>query len=483
MKYTGINIGPITDTLAMARRPRELWSASYLFSHLMKCIGNNISGHIISPSADIRESEVGLYPDRIFFEGGEDCTDCIRKALKDFETQTGLADTGYFNIMTASCEASSSSEALDRLNRYLDISELDNSPKSDSSMEDIRAFIQDKQNPLYRIATNKNSMDIPSLGEIAASRLGSHKGWQEFTRMLQEEDNTTDIYAKAFGKDYRSCDKYICIVQADGDNMGKTFTCRELTDEQLGQISCKLLEFGRKASKEIRDFGGLPVYAGGDDLLFIAPVTHNSAEGGSETIFELIERIDSECFSPVSDLVKSLGLKYDAGQGRMQEIIPSMSYGVYISYYKYPLYEALANAGRLLHSAKVTEGKNALACGITKHSGSSFEFILSRNVPGLQQAFDNLIANTEDGNTVSAVAHKMREFSPLVDIVMKSGKQDRLDAMFRNIFEYSDTAYFNAVKDLMKAVYSDSGASGFGQLMFNMLRAAKFVKGEETDHE
>ena len=38
MKYTAISIGPIIKTLAMARKPRELWAASYLFSYLMKCI-------------------------------------------------------------------------------------------------------------------------------------------------------------------------------------------------------------------------------------------------------------------------------------------------------------------------------------------------------------------------------------------------------------------------------------------------------------
>ena len=38
MKYSAINIGPIISTLGMARKPRELWAASFLFSHLMKCI-------------------------------------------------------------------------------------------------------------------------------------------------------------------------------------------------------------------------------------------------------------------------------------------------------------------------------------------------------------------------------------------------------------------------------------------------------------
>lgn len=30
MKYAAINIGPIVDTISMARKPRELWAARYI---------------------------------------------------------------------------------------------------------------------------------------------------------------------------------------------------------------------------------------------------------------------------------------------------------------------------------------------------------------------------------------------------------------------------------------------------------------------
>ncbi|MDR2511860.1 MAG: hypothetical protein LBC89_05325, partial [Bacteroidales bacterium] len=33
--YTAISIGPIYKTLTMARKPLEIWAASYLFSYLM----------------------------------------------------------------------------------------------------------------------------------------------------------------------------------------------------------------------------------------------------------------------------------------------------------------------------------------------------------------------------------------------------------------------------------------------------------------
>ena len=37
-KYIGLTIGPIAKTLHQARKTREIWGASYLFSYLMKKI-------------------------------------------------------------------------------------------------------------------------------------------------------------------------------------------------------------------------------------------------------------------------------------------------------------------------------------------------------------------------------------------------------------------------------------------------------------
>ena len=53
MKYTGINIGPIVDTLSLARKPKELWAASYMFSYLMERILKAVKDkglRIVSPA-------------------------------------------------------------------------------------------------------------------------------------------------------------------------------------------------------------------------------------------------------------------------------------------------------------------------------------------------------------------------------------------------------------------------------------------------
>ena len=58
--------------------------------------------------------------------------------------------------------------------------------------------------------------------------------------------------------------------------------------------------------------------------------------------------------------------------------LPSMSYGVYISYYKHPMGEALAAANNLLYKAK-NNGRNRIEFAIRKHSGQSIESFIDKN--------------------------------------------------------------------------------------------------------
>lgn len=93
------------------------------------------------------------------------------------------------------------------------------------------------------------------------------------------------------------------------------------------------MRFGESACTLINNYGGLPIYAGGDDLLFIAPVCGKE----SKTIFDLIEEIDKEYKEKIQDMVEE-----------RINIKTSMSYGISIIYYKYPLYEAWEIARNML---------------------------------------------------------------------------------------------------------------------------------------
>lgn len=485
-KYLGITIGPIIKTLSMARKPRELWSASYLFSHLMRCIIETLpKGKVISPAVlDYSDSKknkttVGLYPDRVFLEG-EIEQNMITTALKRFSKETGLTEEvvwNYFNVMWTSVEAEEVKDAVSQLNKNLDLLELNKRITEGTVEEEIIELIGKKSgSPLFTISLKSNDFPIESLGEIGAANLKQHAAWNQFRKLILTEDNE-DAYA-VFDDALKSYHKYICIVQADGDNMGKVVS----NTNGITAISKSLLAFGQEACGAIADYGGLPIYAGGDDLLFIAPVV-----GNNKNIFDLLKQID-ELYKNVQNEVDRMHIGIET----------SMSYGVSITYYKFPLYEALTKARKLLfEQAKNVQGKNAIAWELQKHSGSSFAGSLSKSTDELYAAFEELIKNSPKEAVVSAVSHKIQENEGL--LALWAGKADsdtRILAFFKKYMEYKEDnpdPYLASVKNLMRIFYDQmlqeinnpewntkKATSEMVKTIYGMLRTAKFINGEEV---
>lgn len=462
-KYSAINIGPIIATLGMARKPRELWAASFLFSHLMKCIygeAEKTGATIISPAKPKEDkNKVGIYPDRIYLKGEVDVKRVISEAVISFYYDLlgdKTLDLSYFNLMSTTCEADKESEAIATLNQQLDILELCNYATDGDAAQTIYDIISEKKDsPLFNLADGKYIKEIKSIEDIAGVQ---RKGQQEIKE--------------------KSHHRYFCVVQADGDNVGKTVSHPSLNDGEVLEISKELVQFGLDATKLIDEFGGLPIYAGGDDLLFIAPVVGKN----NKQIFQLLDDIENQAFKGVQDKVGKLGLKDKDGN----LIKASLSFGVSITYYKYPLYEALESARNLLFGkAKGIRDKKAVAWSLRKHSGGTFEAAFSLKETELKTQFENLIAATTDKDTVSAIAHKLRQEEALVNIVLESNSADRLDALFEKVLEFDKdkASYFNAVKAIMPTLFKTIGKKDYIQTLYGLLRTAKFIKGEELHDE
>ena len=469
MKFSAINIGPIIATLGMARRPRELWAASYMFSHLMKCIYTEVEKAgmtIISPAKPEQDkNKVGIYPDRIYFKGDGDVKEIINDAVWAFYKdllgdgkKTGKnPDLNYFNLMSASCTAGKESDAISDLIQKLDVLELCNYAADGNAAQSIYDVISEKRNsPLFDLADGQFYRNIKSIEEIACVQ-----------RKADPE------------KKEKSHHRYFCVVQADGDKVGTIVSHKDLKDGEILRISKELAGFGIKASRQIEIFGGLPIYAGGDDLLFIAPVI---GKDGTH-IFSLLETIEKDAFKGVQNVVGALNLNDDDGN----KIEASLSFGVSISYYKYPLYEALETAKNLLfgRAKKNFKQKNAVAWSLRKHSGGTFEAAFSFKDEKLKKQFEQLISATTDNDTVSAIAHKLRQEEALVDVVLASDQQGRLDALFDKILEFdkNKAGYFDAVKAIMPTLYEMVGRKDYIQTLYSLLRTAKFIKGEDLHNE
>ena len=501
MKYTAINIGPILSTISMGRKPREIWAASYMFSFLMECIINEIPQdvEIISPAvlSEKKKIGVGLYPDRVFVRGELEAQVVVDNALKKFSGLTGISHT-YVNVMHVSIDGEDSSkykDSIKRLNQLLDCMELCNHAVDSEARNGVLHLIQKKDaSPLFIHGHGSLHFSIPFLAEIATSRLGNDE-WKKLCDKYRGKELDKGGYEDSFYQelkslfsskdDYFSFYKYICIVQADGDNMGKIVS--SITSDKVKKVSEALLAYGEEVCRKIKEYGGLPIYAGGDDLLFIAPV-----KSKDDTIFGLMDQIDALYQEKVDESIESFRPKDNNGN----YLHTYLSYGLSMSYYKYPLYEAFKDAIALLFGkAKRVDGKNAVVWCLRKHSGSGFVGSLSKN--GLVYSLNkDLMTCSVEEKEISAIAHKLKNNENLLGILLEGYRkcknqtvlEDRLKNFYQKTMEDTGgnryvTLSRNLLCELMMQANHETKINGILENMYGMLRTAKFINGEGDKDE
>lgn len=502
MKYTGINIGPVVSTITMGRKPREIWAASYMFSFLMECIINEINKikdvEIISPAVLTgKHIGVGLYPDRVFVKGEIHVQEVVNSALKVFSEKTGIS-SDYVNVMHVTIDGDDSSKDKDtikRLNLLLDRTELYNRPVDNAIREEVLKLIRKKGNSkLFKQAFGSYEFNIPFLAEIATQKLEAlnNTAWKNLCNEYRGKDSDNDgdedsfyqelksNFKETYGEDYFSYYKYICIVQADGDNMGKIVS--SISADNVKKVSKALLEYGKQACKKIKEYGGLPIYAGGDDLLFIAPVN-----GKNNNVFGLIDEIDKLYADNVDKSMNGF---------RPDDLHTYLSYGLSISYYKYPLNEAFKDARELLFGkAKDVNGKNAVSWCLRKHSGSGFKGETSKSNDTYNDLKTIINASVEE-KQIAAIAHKLKNNENMLDILLEKYRRDKneneLKARLENFYKKTmedtgDNKYTALTRELLfKFMYAADEKTEIKTIlenMYGMLRTAKFIKGEGDKDE
>lgn len=426
--YIALTLGPIYKTLTNARATRELWGASYLFSYIMaqlltKFKENGVT--IISPYVPntIPQNGAGLFPDRCYcIAPNEQALDTvltvrktvieqlakdIAKDIKVVENEVLVFLQQYLKVYVLEQEIDNANPLL-QLNRVLDTLELQDTivpvekrnyiadllNKVNKSFLTQAAFGHNRSfNTLIEIASQGlASIDKQKYDAIIKSTLNAQKDSQSNT--AQDEANTIkELKQKEnFKDDFRTYHKYICIVHADGDNVGSAI-CGLKNTEDISDFSQKLYDFGIDAVEAIKQYGGLAVYAGGDDLLFFAPVMN-----GRKSIFDLIKDIDKLFEKTVSSIETDLGRTPNPMQ---------LSYGVSISYYKYPMREAIEKSKDLCFTdAKKT--KNAIALQVLKHSGQYWDTTLQKG-SDIHKSFSTMLSSQLDKGEqmLKSVLHKL----------------------------------------------------------------------------
>jgi len=315
---------------------------------------------------------------------------------------------------------------------------------------------------------------LPSLMEIATREFKkeAHKGvYNEVVKVIEANYGDNDDNAETDAENisilkllkaekdangqtvFRKRHKYLAIVQSDGDGVGSHVT----NSPDLGYVkrfSKQLMNFSKSAVQKIVGYDGLPVYAGGDDLLFIAPLRNAK----DETLFDLLKKLN--------DAFAEQPILHEAGG--------TLSFGVSIFYYKSPMSESLEEGRKQLFQiakklkykslgAADTSEKNALAFRVLLHGGQAFGAAIQQK----GKAWDRWAALLKDAQStndlafISGLVHRLELLGILLEAACDNGNAEHF---FKNHFNEArgkQLEFVEKVRDLAIAIYEQYGTLDF----------------------
>ncbi len=390
-RYIVLSIGPIYKTMLSAKRTRELWGASYLFSWIMKQLiyrlnkagfsNEDFIVPYVNTTTPVTPNGVGLFPDMLLVKlstgKDEKLFEQVLKAFKEDELTRELQSISgidtpsvlrfvndYFRFAYQAFEEKDDEKPIITAGKISGQLELCNRANSQGHINPITKLLDRANNSFLSIDGFGKRHRFPTLIHIATKQLAlldkdEHNVLWDKSEGKRDDDDEERLFVTAlqqserFKDDFRNYHKYIAIIKADGDRIGKTI---EGWTGDLRAFSEKLYDFGRAATQSIEAYGGVPIYLGGDDLLFFAPVNN-----GTSDIFTLCNT-----------------LSHNFSQQFTVDNPPTLSFGISISYYKYPLYSALEEADNLLNRAK-EPNRNGIAWKVLQHSGQYFDERLNQS--------------------------------------------------------------------------------------------------------
>lgn len=541
--YLALTIGPIYKTLQKAKNTQSLWGASYLFSYLMKEICINLktkyeTNFVIPYIKDVRIFEAyqgaGLFPDRLIIENGEikDLEIAINKAIKSLVIERQSVEAinaeitehnrlykksismtnaeelksflyNYLLLGAVSIEVEEGKNVIDECGNALSILELQAPYYNQEKTDFLYFLIQNiSETKLIEDAFGDEKYRFPSIPEISTAEFEKkypteykdkiqtllietgkrfRKRKEEKQKVEDDEDKTFEKLKEIEGvkKSFRRYHKYIAIVKADGDNMGKAVTAIYGKDaSQVEEIDKAILEFNLNAVETISNYGGKSIYLGGDDLLFFAPVCSQN-----ENIFQLVNKLSSSYDNLVGAVFNKLGIQLEAK--------PTLSFGISITYNKYPMNEALMLAGKLLDEAK-EQPKNAVAFQVMKHSGQYFGTRFPQDKSYYKTNFYELLQNTKFDNEdafLSSVMYRIREMEYLIKVILEDeNSKVRLENFFDNNFNEAvhsvKRAFLIKVADFIYQTFSETKNVELTlKTVYSTLRFIQFIHQKDSEND
>jgi CRISPR-associated protein Cmr2 len=163
----------------------------------------------------------------------------------------------------------------------------------------------------------------------------------------------------------------------------------------------------------------------------------------------------------------------------------SLSAGISVTYYKFPLQEALNISYDLLNEkAKKFDGKNAVAFKVLKHSGQTFETIFKKTDNCLYIRFKELInLNIDDGQFFSSVIQKSFENFDLLEMV--ADNKNRIHAYHKEFYNESfhgtKKDFIDQLETYIHELFQSQEYKNKKDDLYAALRMVKFLNREDNE--
>lgn len=490
MKYVGITIGPIFKTIGEAISPAGLWFGSYFFSTVTKKLCEKLveipNVKIFSPFYDSnskqnpQEDGIGRYHDRILFsvDGNTVTEEKLQKIIsavkKEMAEKFGEFNTeeieGFINNYLRIDFVILNKEAIEKsgkagnniaiiLNDALDALELMAAGKGRTDMnlfapffagqkgnrncyiKGSKLFTDTKLNSQLVVSYSDHASELKSIEDIASSR-------------KREESSSKEVPE---GEVAPTRSEYYAVVNSDGDKVGTLLKalCKDVEiseqSDRINIFSKACLDYAGEAAKLVGKYGGMTIYAGGDDLLFIAPV---------HSLFALCQKLNELFIDTLSKSIKEL----------KEEVKISLSFGIAIQYVKYPLYEALERARVQLYKAKESCGKrsngseisggNRLGIELVKHSGKTVQLMIENEKLDVIDHLINYRATTND-QALESVLYSLQDTEIIFKLLFEKTAQNEFNfqkykmRFLNNFNNPNQLSYHSYLNEIAKFFYDN----------------------------
>ena len=435
MTYTAITIGPIYDTISLTSSPAGLWAVSYMFSHVSRRLCELISDKLLIKSEEKILSPffnkndqlfdgIGRYHDHIVFKPANSETvlteletlfeQVAKELAAAFEGDTAEWFKQYLQLHAVCYDVAEGGNPILACSKYLDAIELEKTFPTIAAVNPLADLLDSKDDDRnIRIRnTIRNSF---SAGVWSFPKYYTEKGKERLPEMADITGRSAET-----AHPRRKIKSYYAIVQTDGDNFsryieGLTAATLEETERAIRTFSEKCLKYCTDSAALVKAYGGVPIYAGGDDLMFIAPLEGNNGDILLKLLVDLRKKFDETFYEKEGD--------------------PTLSLGAVLRYYKYPLYEAFDEAYTMLNS-RAKKTKNTAVISLQKHSGQSSEFVLEDfKSSKLTEKVEQLIEMHICEDVLHSVQSKIWEFEKLFRHALFVGDRDSLKNLFDNTFD------------------------------------------------